>query len=278
MTILFGWNRFRLKSFTFQELNLPELEQFPNATFQVAQSYFHLFYIPVFPMGRRYDLVMNKQVYHVPPSLMKLVDPEQVKVRGKWYAWALPILALLITFGVKASNAITENERQANATELARLQQQFFDNPAVGDHVRFTNNGDLRFDTEVFKIENKKVTLFVNLMEQLDDQLLENARNGKATVDADSMQTLINERNELDLTSEFNDSLLMEYMDNPVFRKVLMFELEGYPIKYKFVEMPLKEYKAMKQSLGDGKTKKAKKIKIPAFHEVTKQALIVVPD
>ena len=58
MTILFGWNRFRLKSFTFQELNLPELEQFPNATFQVAQSYFHVFYIPVFPMGKRYDLVM----------------------------------------------------------------------------------------------------------------------------------------------------------------------------------------------------------------------------
>src|SRR5688572_4777728 len=109
MTILFGWNRFRLKSFTFQELNLPELEQFPNATFQVAQSYFHLFYIPVFPMGKRYDLVMDKKLYHVPPSLMKMVNPEQINVRGKWYAWSLPILILLIMGGVKISGAVKQS-------------------------------------------------------------------------------------------------------------------------------------------------------------------------
>lgn len=278
MTILFGWGRFRLKSFTFQELNLPELEQFPNATFQVAQSYFHLFYIPVLPLGKRYDLVMNKKAYHVPPSLMKLVNMEQVKARGKWYAWSLPILILVITLGVRLNTRMKESQYEAYAIEFAEMQQQFFDNPEVGDHAWFTNNGDLKFDTEIFKIENQKVTLFVNLMEQLDEEVMENARNGKATVDADSILTLINERNELDLTSKFNDSLLMEYLDQPVFRKVLMFELEGYPIKYKFVEMPLKEYKAMKRSLGDGNTKKAKKIKIPAFHEITKQALLVEPE
>lgn len=278
MTILFGWNRFRLKSFTFQELNLLELEQFPNATFQVAQSYFHLFYIPVFPMGRRYDLVMNKQVYHVPPSLMKTVNPEQIKVRGKWYAWTLPILVLLIMLGVKLSDSIKKSQYQADAMELAEIQQRFFDNPAVGDHLLFTNNGDLNFDAEVFKVEDKKVTLFVNLMEQLDNEVLERARNGKTAVDADSMLTLMNERNELVINSAFNDSLFQEYSDQPVFRKVLMFELEKYPIKYKFVEMRLSSYKEMKKSIGDGNKKAAKKIKIPAFHEITKQALFVEPE
>lgn len=278
MTILFGWGRFRLKSFTFQELNLPELEQFPNATFQVAQSYFHLFYIPVLPLGKRYDLVMNKQTYHVPPSLMKLVNPEQVKVRGKWYAWSLPILILVITLGARLNTRMKESQYEAYAIELAEMQKQFFNDPAVGDHLLFTNKGDLNFDAEVFKVEGKKVTLFVNLMEQLDNKLLEKARNGKTTVDADSMLTLINERNELVITSTFNDSLLEEYAYQPVFRKVLMFELEKYPIDYRFVEMSLKNYKAMKRSLGDGNTEKAKKIKIPAFHEVTKQALFVEPE
>lgn len=278
MTILFGWGRFRLKSFTFQELNLPELEQFPNATFQVAQSYFHLFYIPVLPLGRRYQLVMNKQTYHVPPSLMKLVNMEQVKARGKWYAWSLPILILVIMLGIRLNTWMKESQYEEYAIEFAEIQNKFFNDPAVGDHLLFTNKGDLNFDAEVFKVEDKKVTLFVNLMEQLDNKLMEKARNGKTTVDADSMLTLINQRNELFLTSEFNDSLRGEYIDNPVFRKVLMFELEGYPIKYKFIEMPLKEYKALKKSLGDGDTKKAKKIKIPAFHEITKQALVVEPD
>ncbi|AEA45769.1 hypothetical protein [Fluviicola taffensis] len=278
MTILFGWNRFRLKSFTFQELNLPELEQFPNATFQVAQSYFHLFYIPVFPMGKRYDLVMDKKAYHVPPSLMKMVDTEQIKVRGKWYAWTLPILVILITLGIQINHVVKESQNRSDAIEFAEMQQRFFDNPAVGDHLLFTNNGDVNFDAEVFKIEGKKVILFVNLMEKIDDKLMESARNGDAEVDADSMLSLINYRNELVTTSAFNDSLYQEHPDRPVFRKVLLFELEGYPIEYKFVKMSLKDYKSMKNSLGDGDTKKAKKIKIPSFYEVTKQALFVEPD
>lgn len=278
MTILFGWNRFRLKSFTFQELNLPELERFPNATFQVAQSYFHLFYIPVFPMGKRYDLVMDKKLYHVPPSLMKMVNPEQINVRGKWYAWSLPILILLIMGVVKINGAVKQNQAQADAMELAQMEQRFFDNPAVGDHIWFTNNNDLEFDAEIFIVGDKKITLFVNLMEQLDELAVENARNGKARVDADSMQSLIDQRNELVETSSFNDSLYEEHPDQPIYRKLLMFGLHKYPIDYKFVELTYKEYEALKQSIGNGDTKKAKKIKIPAFHEITKQALFVQPD
>jgi hypothetical protein len=278
MTILFGWRRFRLKSFTFQELNLPELEQFPNATFQVVQSYFHLFYIPVFPMGKRYDLVMNKQLYHVPPSLMKMVNPEQVNVRGKWYAWSLPILVLLIMASVKISDVVKQNRAQSDAIEFAQMEQEFFGNPVVGDHIWFTDKSHLTFDAEIFIVGDKKITLFVNLMEQLDELALENARNGKVRVDADSIQSLINQRNELIETSSFNDSLYQEDPDLPIYRKVLMFGLENYPINYKFIEMTFKEYQALKNSLGDGNTKKAKKIKIPAFHEITKQTLFVEPD
>ena len=278
MTILFGWNRFRLKSFTFQELNLPELEQFPNATFQVAQSYFHLFYIPVFPMGKRYDLVMAKQLYHVPPSLMKMVDPEQIKTRGKWYAWSLPIAVLLIFLGVKINSWVEKSQAKADAMELAQADLKFFDNPEEGNHIWFTNDVDLQFDAEIFIVGEKKITLFVNLMEQLDELALENARNGKASVDADSMQVLIDQRNELIESSPFNDSLYEEHPLQPVYRKLLMFGLHNYPIDYKFVELTYKEYEALKKSLGDGDTKQAKKIKIPAFHEITKQALFVNPD
>lgn len=278
MTILFGWNRFRLKTFTFQELNLPELEQFPNATFQVAQSYFHVFYIPVFPMGKRYDLVMNKQVYHVPPSLMKLVNPEQVNVRGKWYAWSLPLVVLAILLGVKVNGAIKESQAHAASMELAQAELKFFADPAEGDHIRFTNNNEVNFDAEIVKLEKDHVTLFVNLMDQQDEQALENARNGTVHVSEDSIRALIDHRNELLETSAFNDSLYEEYPYLPVFRTVLLFELEGYPVDYQFIKMPLTQYKALKKSLGDGDTKPAKKIKIPAFHKITRQPLFVYPD
>ena len=278
MTILFGWNRFRLKSFTFQELNLPELEQFPNATFQVAQSYFHLFYIPVFPMGKRYDLVMDNQIYHVPPSLMKMVDPERINVRGKWYAWSLPIAVLLIFLGVKINSWVEKSQARADALELAQADLKFFDNPEEGDHIWFSNNVDLQFDAEIFIVGKKKITLFVNLMEQLDEQVLENARNGKAAVDEDSIQTLLDQREELLEISPLYDSLIGEHPFQPVYRRVLLFELHNYPIDYKFVELTYKEYEDLKKSLGDGDAKKAKKIKIPAFREITKQALFVDPD
>ncbi|WP_343748637.1 hypothetical protein [Fluviicola sp.] len=277
MTILFGWKQFRLKSYTFQELHLPELEQFPNATFQVSQTYFHLFYIPICPTGRRYHLVMDGKLYAVPPSLMKMVDPELVKARGKWYAWSLPLLILVIMLGVKIKSAIKENEYEQYSMEFAEMEQEFFNDPEVGDHLLFTNKADVEFDAEVFKVAGKKVTLFVNLMKQLDDEVLEEARSGKAAVDADSIQALIDQRNALVETSRFNDSLRREYIGQPVLQKVLMFELESYPIRYKVVEMSLDAYQAMKKSLADGSTKKATKIKIPALHAITKQALFVEP-
>jgi hypothetical protein len=285
MTIVFGWKYFRLKSFTFQELNLPELEQFPNATLQVAQSYFHLFYIPVFPTGRSYRLEMDNQLYHVPPSLMKMLDTEQLKARGKWYAWTLPLVILLIFAAVKLNQALRENRYEEMNREFAQMneeleqmKQKFFNDPEVGDHILFTGDGNLSFDAEVFVAGDKKITLFVNLMEQLDQEALENARTGKIRVDADSIRTLLDQRNELLETSSFKDSLYEEHPLQPVYRKLLLFGLEEYPIRYQFIEMSRKEYQALKESLGDGATKQAKKIKIPAFREITKQALLVEPD
>jgi hypothetical protein len=276
MKIVFGWNRFKLKSFTFQELNLPELEQFPNATIQVAQSYFHIFWIPVFPMGKRYDLVMNKELYHVPPSLMKLIDPEQIKVKGKWYAWSLPILAVVIMLGVYFNEMYTEHKYQQQSIEYAESQRKFFDTPMVGDHIRFSN-ANLEFDAEVFNLTDSKVILFLDLLHVLDKQVLEKAQKGQTRLGADSLQLLMNERDELENNSRFRDSLLAEYPDQPLFTRLLTFELEGYPIKYEMIHMSLNEYKALKKSIGDGVLTKPKQIKVPAFKPITKYGLYVNP-
>lgn len=275
MTILFGWNRFRLKTFTFQELNLPELEEFPNATFQVAQSYFHLFYIPVFPMGKRYDLVMDKKLYHVPPSLMKMINPEQIKVRGKWYAWTFLILFLVILSAAKITRYVESSQVEKEAIEFAQIQREFFDNPEIGDLIEFDNNKGFSFYAEVFNIKDSKVVLVIDLMHIQDNEVLERARNGKTRLSEDSLNTLMDERDQLEENSVYRDSLVAEYPDQPLFTKLVIFELEGYPIKYEMIYMPIKEYKSLKHSIGDNYTTAPKALKIPSFSGFSKDKFFV---
>lgn len=277
MRIVFGWNRIKLKSFTFQELNLPELEQFPNATIQVAQSYFHIFWIPVFPMGKRYDLVMNKELYHIPPSLMKLIDPEQIKVRGKWYAWSLPILIGLIALGVYFNDMYQEHKYEQQSIEYADSQRKFFDNPMVGDFIQFSNERDLDFSAEVCKVEGSRVVLFLDLMSILDGELLKKADAGLTETPADTLRSQMEYRDQLELNSVFKDSLVEAHPDQPLLRKLLTFELEGFPIKYEMINMSLNDYKALKKSIGDGVVTNPKLIKIPAFNSITKYGLYVNP-
>ncbi len=277
MRIVFGWNRIRLKSFAFQELNLPELEQFPNATIQVAQSYFHIFWIPVFPMGKRYDLVMNKELYHVPPSLMKLIDPEQIKVKGKWYAWSLPILIGVIALGVYFNQLYTEHKYEQQSIEYAESQRKFFDDPMVGDQIHFSNHGDVNFDAEVCKIDGSRVVLFLDLMDILDGKLLKKADAGLTETHPDTLRSQMEYRDQLELTSVFQDSLLGAHPDQPILRKLLTFELEGFPIDYEMINMSLNDYKALKKSIGDGVLTMPKLIKIPAFKKITKYGLYVDP-
>lgn len=277
MKIVFGWNRFKLKSFTFQELNLPELEQFPNATIRVAQSYFHIFWIPVFPMGKRYDLEMNKEIYHVPPSLMKLIDEEQINVRGKWYAWSLPILAVVIMLGVYFNGMYTDHKYQQQSLDYAESQRAFFDYPMVGDHIHFSNNGDVNFDAEVCKIDGSRVILFLDLMNILDGKLLKKADAGLTETHPDTLRSQMEYRDQLELTSVFKDSLLGAHPDQPILRKLLTFELEGFPIEFEMINMSLNDYKALKKSIGDAYVTAPKAIKIGAFHGITKSRLFVNP-
>lgn len=279
MRIVFGWNRINLKTYTFEELDLQPIEQFPNAQIRVAQSYFHLFFIPVFPMGKRYDLVMNGQAYHIPPSLRSSIDPEKLKAKGKWYAWSFPIIALVVFLGVSINGMYTNYQYRQQSIENAEIQRRFFDQPVVGDKMHFSNNSNLEFDGEVFSYneKTKKVMLFLDLLNMQDEQLIRDAEKGIVKTSPDTLRMLLDQRNQLVSSSVFRDSLEQEYPDQPVFRRLLTFELEQFPIKYEFIEMSLAEYKSMKKSIGDYVTTMPKKVKLPSFKKITKYGLLVEP-
>src|SRR6218665_108791 len=164
MRIVFGWNRIKLKSFSLQELNIETTEQTQNAKLQVSQSYFHLFWIPFFPLGKRYSLVINGEDYHIPPSMWKAIDQEQIKAKGKWYAWSLPILGIVVGIGIYINGIYEAHKMKQHSIAYAERQRAYFDHPAIGDGIIFSDHNSLNFMAEVFEVNGAKVKLLVDLM------------------------------------------------------------------------------------------------------------------
>jgi hypothetical protein len=91
--IIFGWYAFLIKSFTQEQLRIV-LQNFEGAQFEVRQKVVHVFWIPIFPVGKQYIMRLNGEKYEMPGTVISVIkDNEEVKT--PWYSFALPILALL---------------------------------------------------------------------------------------------------------------------------------------------------------------------------------------
>jgi hypothetical protein len=95
--VVFGWNSFKLQSYRPSEIGLlAELDA--KMSFQFRQKYFHIFWIPCFPMGQAW--VMRKtndsQHYAVPEDVQKLLWVRAPDVGTPWYTFAVPIIAVVM--------------------------------------------------------------------------------------------------------------------------------------------------------------------------------------
>lgn len=94
MAFVFGWYSFNLKSYSAEELNL-DSSQWVNTSFEVRQEVFHLFWIPVFSLGKLYVLRKENKLYDLPANIASKIKTKG-KIRTPWYSFLLPILALVI--------------------------------------------------------------------------------------------------------------------------------------------------------------------------------------
>jgi hypothetical protein len=101
MSIVFGWNNFKIKSFDPYELGLTNNLQ-NDFTIEARQSYFHLFWIPCFGLGKKWNIRKGGQLYELPAAYAHAIQQQNVKVRSPWYTFLLPILGIigLLGFGV----------------------------------------------------------------------------------------------------------------------------------------------------------------------------------
>lgn len=93
MRIAFGWYGFKLKSFSAEDLDIKNDAE--NSTFEVRQQVFHIFWIPVFSLGKQYVIRRNNKLYDASDEI-KYKILEKGKVRTPWYSFLLLILAIAI--------------------------------------------------------------------------------------------------------------------------------------------------------------------------------------
>ncbi len=97
--IVFGTNNFRIKKFTIDQVGSEFDEGWEGVLFEVRQRYFHLFWIPFFPIGKIFTIKKpgSSDKYEMPPSFIKVIEEKYGDQIGTpWYAYFLLIAGLLL--------------------------------------------------------------------------------------------------------------------------------------------------------------------------------------
>ncbi|MFN8283395.1 MAG: hypothetical protein U0U67_09290 [Chitinophagales bacterium] len=93
MIIRFGWRSFNIKSFTLDELQIPT-DSDEKIEIEVRQRYFHIFFIPVFGLGKEWIFHKGDLQYEVPENIQQHIQQNH-RVRTPWYTYTLLIAALI---------------------------------------------------------------------------------------------------------------------------------------------------------------------------------------
>lgn len=112
MSIVFGHNNFVIKRLNPKELGLDDNPQMKNAEIQLIQRYAHLYFIPVFPIGREWIIRRDGKSYEMTTKMQIILNhnyPSRVHIGS----FALPIIAILGFLGYTIIHKISEHQREA---------------------------------------------------------------------------------------------------------------------------------------------------------------------
>lgn len=161
--IVFGHNNFRIKSFLPQEAGLPASE-YNNISFEVRQKYFHLFWIPFFPIGKIWGLKKEgtDELYVIPHEIETIVK-KNVSVSTPWYSFALFFVAFFAGLIFQLNVMQKEQNREDyfyNSLEESKTLIQY---PTTGDFYEFSY-----YET---KDSREKQDLLLKVKDYKDDRI-----------------------------------------------------------------------------------------------------------
>jgi hypothetical protein len=124
MTILFGWNTYLLKKISLEQLGIPA--QQAGASFEYRQKYFHLFFIPLFPLGRFWTVRQGGKLYHPNPELERVLDGLRPGGKHGIWAWTGPLLGIACWLIISLMNNIEEKTGRNRREQHNAMLVAFF--------------------------------------------------------------------------------------------------------------------------------------------------------
>lgn len=120
MSIIFGWNEFRIKSIKPEEVGIYRKELPPDLTFEGRQKYFHLFFIPFFGLSQRWVMRRGRDMYEMPNDFRDTIRSYGIQLYPPWYTFLGPILMLLGTIVF----SFYENFQEKKKDEMSKEYQK----------------------------------------------------------------------------------------------------------------------------------------------------------
>jgi hypothetical protein len=97
MAIVFGWNSFKIRDFTLEEIGIHKKAE-PGITLEVRQAYFFFFWVPFFGLGKRWVVRKGDKTYEMPDEIKTLAKKTLTNVKTPWYTYAGPLAIVLSIF------------------------------------------------------------------------------------------------------------------------------------------------------------------------------------
>lgn len=123
--IVYGWNNYCLKTITSKEISTNESDTL-NAKIQYRIKYFHLFWIPVFPLGTYWTLNMNGKQMELTPEMKAALNTVD-KSNFMWiFSWSGILLPLLIFGGMQFQSKMEHRRYFAQLEEAKVTLETYF--------------------------------------------------------------------------------------------------------------------------------------------------------
>jgi hypothetical protein len=125
--ILFGWNNYRLTSVQPHELGV-QASANADMSIEYRQKYFHLFFIPVFPLGKFWAVRQAGQLYEPSAQLRERLESMQLRSKNGIWAWTGILLAVAVSFFYNISSKLDHIAYQKESAANSAVLAAFFKN------------------------------------------------------------------------------------------------------------------------------------------------------
>ncbi len=179
--IVFGWNSFLIKSYILQEFGFFQ-NDLAYERVEHRQKYFHLMFIPFFPIGRFWAVRIDGKLYHPSAEILSVLQSTRTNNKNALWAWSGVFAVLLGFFFVSMSEKMTQaryrKESEDRSKYMAAMLQTNTDiNPVLSKIEKIDQLTDSLLSLPIAKqkpidtSESAMLSLFLKIIQTQKDSI-----------------------------------------------------------------------------------------------------------